>query len=48
LQQQGSMPAFYATVKRMAAESKEERHQQLAALGEPARLAQDQTTRRNP
>src|SRR5512133_3533043 len=39
LQQEKSMPDFYAAVKRMAAESKDQRHQQLAELGQPARLA---------
>ncbi|WP_234484068.1 aminopeptidase [Noviherbaspirillum pedocola] len=48
LQQEGSLPAFYAAVKRMAREDKSERDQQLALLGEPAHLAQDGMTRRNP
>ncbi len=39
LQQQKSMADFYATVKRMASEERDVRHQQLAALGEPPRLA---------
>lgn len=39
LEQEGSMPKFYAAVKRMATEGKDERHQQLALLGKPARLA---------
>jgi predicted aminopeptidase len=42
LQQEKSMPDFYAAVKRMAAESKDQRHQQLAELGQPARLASHQ------
>lgn len=39
LQQQKSMPAFYDAVKRLAAEGADLRHQQLAELGEPPRLA---------
>jgi len=39
LQQEKSMPDFYAAVKRMAAEGKDQRHQQLAELAQPARLA---------
>jgi predicted aminopeptidase len=48
LRQQGSLPAFYAAVKHMAAEDKTARDQQLALLGEPARLAQDGAARQNP
>lgn len=48
LRQQGSLPAFYAAVKRMASEDKTARDQQLALLGEPARLAQDGAARPNP
>jgi predicted aminopeptidase len=39
LQQEKSLSAFYAAVKRMATEDKSQRHQQLADLGQPARMA---------
>lgn len=39
LRQEQSLSAFYAAVKRMAAEDKSQRHQQLADLGLPARMA---------
>lgn len=42
LQQEKSMTAFYAAVKRMAGQSRDLRHQELAALGEPPRLASQQ------
>jgi predicted aminopeptidase len=43
LQQEKSMTAFYAAVKRMAEQGRELRHQELLALGEPPRLASQQT-----
>lgn len=42
LQQEKSLSAFYSAVKRMAAEDKSQRHQQLADLGQPARMASHQ------
>jgi predicted aminopeptidase len=39
LQQERSMSAFYTTVKRMAGQSRDLRHQELLVLGEPPRLA---------
>ena len=36
------MSAFYATVKRMAGQSRDLRHQELLVLGEPPRLASQQ------
>jgi predicted aminopeptidase len=42
LQQEKNMTAFYAAVKRMAGWSRDLRHQELAALGEPPRLASQQ------
>ena len=42
LQQEKSMTAFYAAVKRMAGQSRDLRHLELAALGEPPRLASQQ------
>lgn len=42
LQQEKSMSAFYAAVRRMAGQDRDLRHQELAALGEPPRLASQQ------
>ena len=42
LKQEKSMTAFYAAVKRMAGESRDLRHHELVALGEPPRLAAQQ------
>ena len=42
LQQERSMSAFYTTVKRMAGQSRDLRHQELLVLGEPPRLASQQ------
>jgi predicted aminopeptidase len=48
LEQQGSLPAFYAAVKRLASEDKEAREEKLSALSEPARLAQGHEEHHNP
>lgn len=42
LQQEKSLSAFYAAVKRMAGQDRDVRHQELLALGEPPRLASQQ------
>ena len=42
LQQEKSMTSFYAAVKRMAGQSRDLRHQELAVLGEPPQLASQQ------
>ena len=39
MRQEKSLTGFYAAVKRMAAEGRDLRHQQLVELGEPPRLA---------
>jgi predicted aminopeptidase len=44
MQQEKSMGAFYAAVKRMAGQNRDLRHQELVALGEPPRLASQQPT----